>query len=454
MFPTPPPHQGKEAGAAVDFFRAPLLLTPPAQVTKPTPPLPSELTAPSELTPVVSSLYLNRREPGFLAGAISASPARGRALLDYLIQCARAVGAINFDVYLDRRPVFLTPAGVVRLDNSPTIIPSDFLSILATLLRHQAVKQTDSIQDAIRDVEERMRRDWYADIGSTFLHTESQKSFRLRAHLHFSDTGIGTSVRILDGEPLNPFQIGLPQHVVSELVATLTCCKGFGLVTGPSGSGKTTALAALLNYVQRTKRKKIVTIEDPIEIRYPEAGGEVIQIEVGSHVASFADGLRSALRQQPHIILVGEIRCAEAMITCMEAAKTNHLILGTLHSRGMIAVMRRIAQFFPLEQSPMIYQIASESLQFVLSLGLLPSSLQGAPPVLAFDYFNVRDDMSRRAIAAGHERAQSLLEEMRRPHHLSWAQCLSKLRASNQITDSVFQEARQFIPGLSEKSSA
>jgi hypothetical protein len=102
----------------------------------------------------------------------------------------------------------------------------------------------------------------------------------------------------------------------------------------------------------------------------------------------------------------------------------------------------------------MIYQIASESLQFVLSLGLLPSSLQGSPPVLAFDYFTVRDDLARRAIAAGYERPQSLIEEMRRPHHVSWAQCLAKLRASNQITEAVYQEARQFIPLLSEKSSS
>jgi twitching motility protein PilT len=451
MFSTPLPHSGNDAGEGAEFLRAPLLLTPPSHVVRATPPLPSDLTPPSELTQeTASSLYLNRRDPGFLAAASTASTARGRALLDYLVHCSRKVGAINFDVYLDKRPVFLTPSGVVRLDNSPTIVPYDFLCIVSTLLSHQSVKKIDNIEHAIRDVEERMRRDCYADIGSTFQPSDSTKSFRLRAHLHFSDSGIGTSVRLLDEEPLNPFQIGLPHHVVTELVSTLTSSKGFGLVTGPSGSGKTTALAALLNHVQRTKRKKIVTIEDPIEIRYPEAGGEVIQIEVGTHVASFSDGLHSALRQQPHIILIGEIRSAEAMLTCMEAAKTNHLILGTLHSRGLIAVMRRIAQFFPMEQGAMTYQIASESLQFVLSLGLLPSSLQGAPPVLAFDYFQVRDDLSRRAIAAGHERPQSLIEEMRRPHHLSWTQSLARLRASNQITDAVFQEARHFIPGLSD----
>jgi twitching motility protein PilT len=454
MFSSPLSPQAKEAGATMEFFRPPLLLTPPPQITRPVPPLPSELTPPSEIASASKSLYFHHREPGFLSVVANASKERGLSLLNYLIQCARSVGAINFDVYLDKRPVFLTPSGVVRIETSPPITPYDFLCILATLLSHQAIKHTDNINQAIRDVEERMRRDWHADIGASFLQEETQKPFRLRAHLHFSDLGIGASIRLLEEEPLNPFQIGLPQHVVTELINTLTSGKGFGLVTGPSGSGKTTALAALLNYVQRTKRKKIVTIEDPIEIRYPESGGQVIQLEVGTHVGSFADGLHSALRQQPHIILIGEIRSAEAMLTCMEAAKTNHLILGTLHSRGLVAVMRRIAQFFPLEQSPMIYQIASESLQFVLSLGLLPSSLQGASPVLAFDYFTVRDDLARRAIAAGYERPQSLIEEMRRPHHVSWAQCLAKLRSSNQITESVYQEARQFIPLLSEKTSS
>jgi twitching motility protein PilT len=225
------------------------------------------------------------------------------------------------------------------------------------------------------------------------------------------------------------------------------------LVTGPSGSGKTTALAAFIHHTQAAGRKKIITIEDPIEVKYPESGGEVIQLEVGNHVASFADGLKSALRQQPHIILVGEIRTAEAMMMCMDASKTNHMILGTLHSRGAVAVMRRISQFFPLEQSAMIYQIAAESLQFVLSLGLLPSSVEGTAPVLAFDFFTAPDHRARANLSNAHERPQGILEEMSRTHNITWRQSLQSLRHSNRITDDTYREAMRVLASGSERTS-
>ena len=127
--------------------------------------------------------------------------------------------------------------------------------------------------------------------------------------------------------------------------------RGLILVTGATGSGKSTTLAAVVDHINRTRRQHIVTIEDPIEVLHPDRGCIVNQREVGLDTASFGEALRRALRQDPDVILIGELRDAETAQTAMQAAESGHLVLSTLHTVDAAETVGRMIEFFPGESS-------------------------------------------------------------------------------------------------------
>jgi twitching motility protein PilT len=150
--------------------------------------------------------------------------------------------------------------------------------------------------------------------------------------------------------------------------------QGLVLVTGPTGSGKSTTLASMIQYMNQTMRKHIITLEDPIEYLHKHGSSIIDQREVGFDTKSFAYGLRSALRQDPDVILVGEMRDLETIQTAITAAETGHLVLGTLHTSSAVSTIERIIDVFPsVQQSQIRVQLASV-LQGVIAQRLLPTA--------------------------------------------------------------------------------
>jgi twitching motility protein PilT len=157
--------------------------------------------------------------------------------------------------------------------------------------------------------------------------------------------------------------------VISELALR---ARGLLLVTGITGSGKTTTLAAMMEHINAQKRVKIVTIEDPIEYLFRDNHAFISQREVGADTDSFSTGLRHVLRQDPDVIMIGEIRDVETMETALKAANTGHLVLTTLHTTDAVQTIQRILTFFPPHQHGEIRMLISEALQGVISLRLIP----------------------------------------------------------------------------------
>lgn len=150
--------------------------------------------------------------------------------------------------------------------------------------------------------------------------------------------------------------------------------KGLILVTGPTGSGKSTTLAAMIRHINETTRQHIITLEDPIEYVHKSMKSLIDQREVGVDTMSFANGLRASLRQDPDIILVGELRDLATVATAVTAAETGHLVLGTLHTSSAVSTIERIIDMFPPEQQGQIRSQLSSTLKAVIAQQLLPTA--------------------------------------------------------------------------------
>ncbi len=191
---------------------------------------------------------------------------------------------------------------------------------------------------------------------------------RFRVSLYKQKGTTAMAMRLLPKRMLSLEEIGLPP-IASELIRMP---RGMVLVTGPTGSGKTTTLAAMLNSINANLGDHIVTIEDPVEYVHEHQSGMIHQREVGVDVPSFPEGLRRALRQDPDVILVGEMRDLETMETAIRAAETGHLVFSTLHTTGAGRTVDRIVDSFPAHQQEQIRVQLSTNLKAVISQLLVP----------------------------------------------------------------------------------
>lgn len=201
------------------------------------------------------------------------------------------------------------------------------------------------------------------DIGYMF-----EDGTRIRANIYHQRNNLAASIRILMQNIPSFAALGLPD-VVREL-AELP--RGLVLVTGPTGSGKSTTLAAMVDHINKTMPRHIMTIEDPIEYIYPHNQAMIHQREVGKDVGSFATALRSALREDPDVILVGEMRDYETVSAAITAAETGHLVLSTLHTTSAAQTVERIIDACPMEAQNQLRSQFANTIRGVITQQLLP----------------------------------------------------------------------------------
>jgi len=208
---------------------------------------------------------------------------------------------------------------------------------------------------------EKNRQEWEQIKDTDFAHEIEAARFRVNV---FADRrGIGGVLRVIPNQIRSAEEMGLSQHIL-ELCHL---AKGLVLVTGPTGSGKSTTLAAMIDYINRTRNDHIITIEDPIEFVHPNKKCLVNQREVRVHTQSFKHALRAALREDPDIVLVGEMRDLETISIALETAETGHLVFGTLHTNTAPSTVDRIIDQFPADRQEQIRTMLSESLKGVVT---------------------------------------------------------------------------------------
>ncbi len=200
-----------------------------------------------------------------------------------------------------------------------------------------------------------------------FAYEVKELESRFRANIFMGRLGISAVFRIIPSTILTVEQLGLPKAVLDLTEYK----KGLVLVTGPTGSGKSTTLAAMVDHINRTRNEHILTVEDPIEFVHQTQQSLINQREVGVHTKSFASALKAALREDPDIILVGEMRDLETIELAVTAAETGHLVFGTLHTSSAAKTVDRLVNVFPTTQQEQIRTMLAESLRGVVAQQLL-----------------------------------------------------------------------------------
>jgi twitching motility protein PilT len=215
------------------------------------------------------------------------------------------------------------------------------------------------------DQRKRLENDWQIDFAYSI---PGQGRFRVNAY--FQRASLGAAFRLIPNEMPELDTLGLPP-VLREFVKKP---RGFVLVTGPTGSGKSTTLAAMLDVINKERHEHIMTIEDPIEFLHRHQNCIVNQRELGSDAVSFGLGLKAALRQDPDVILVGEMRDLDTIATALTAAETGHLVFATLHTQDTAQTVDRIVDVFPPAQQHQVRVQLSVSLQGIVTQQLLPTA--------------------------------------------------------------------------------
>ena len=258
---------------------------------------------------------------------------------------------------------------------------------------------------------------------------------RCRLNLFRQQGGWSAAIRLLNEHIPDLSELGLPK-VVSDFPAY---SQGLVLITGETGSGKSTTLAAILNQINRQEAKHILTLEDPIEYVYTPDRCVINQREVGKDTQSFAAGLRAALREDPDVILVGEMRDLETIETALTAAETGHLVFGTVHTNSAADSIDRMVDVFPAQRQQQIRLQLSMTLKAVLSQQLLPKA--GGGRVLACEVMKT-DGAIRNLIREGKTpQIINAIQTTGAIGNILMDRCLQNLRAAGTITEETYRAA-------------
>jgi twitching motility protein PilT len=259
--------------------------------------------------------------------------------------------ASDLHITAGSRPMIRVRGRLQPLDDHPVLTPTDTREIVYSILTN--------------DQRQRLETDWQLD----FAYAIPNRA-RFRVNAYFQRAALSAAFRLIPFEITPLSQLGLPP-VLEEFAHKP---RGMILVTGPTGSGKSTTLASIIDVINDAREEHILTIEDPIEFLHQHKRCIVNQRELGSDAPSFAAGLKAALRQDPDVILVGEMRDLETIGTAITAAETGHLVFATLHTQDAPQTVDRIIDVFPSEQQSQVRVQLAVALQGIVTQQLLPTA--------------------------------------------------------------------------------
>jgi twitching motility protein PilT len=351
--------------------------------------------------------------------------------IDDLLEQMVGLNASDLHVTTDSPPVFRIRGEILRAEGFDPLTQDDTRSLMYRILSSEQQKI----------FEQKRQLDFaYALPGIA----------RFRVNVYYQRESVGAAFRLIPQEIKALEELGLPGilHTFAEKP------RGIVLVTGPTGSGKSTTLAAILDEINRNRSEHILTIEDPIEFVHRHKRCIVNQREIGPDALSFGDALKAALRQDPDIILVGEMRDMETISTALTAAETGHLVFATLHTQSASSTVDRIIDVFPAEQQEQVRIMIANSLQGIVTQTLLPTA-DGQGRVAALEIL-LPDDAVRNLIRqAKIEQVYSIMQTNTARGMQTMEQALADLtlrRVVNAEDAFAHTNRRDILAGILERS--
>ncbi|HEX6280022.1 MAG TPA: type IV pilus twitching motility protein PilT, partial [Pyrinomonadaceae bacterium] len=272
------------------------------------------------------------------------------ARMDAMFNRMAEVGASDLHLSVSMPPMVRKDGKMQRLEcNEDVLAPEIMRELLHSIMPEKNIEEFDRRND-------------------TDFAYEIPGLARFRCNIFMDRKGMGAVFRIIPTKILTAEQLGLSKAIMD----LCSLSKGLVVVTGPTGSGKSTTLCAMVDHINKSREDHIITIEDPIEFVHENQQCLVNQREVHNHTDSFKDALRAALREDPDILLVGEMRDLETISIAIETAETGHLVFGTLHTTTAASTVDRIIDQFPADRQQQIRVMLSESLKGVIAQTLLP----------------------------------------------------------------------------------
>ena len=325
-----------------------------------------------------------------------------------LMDEAHARGASDLHLSVGRRPVMRLSGSLVEVGDA-SLTPADTEAMAKVVT---PPRNWDELQK----------------VGTTDFGYAHRDKCRFRISVLTQKGTRGIVMRQIPQKLLTFEQIGLPESVQQ----LLTLHRGLVLVTGPTGSGKSTTLATMIDWINRNRDCHIITIEDPVEYYHTHKKSQVTQREVGTDVTTFAEAMRRALRQDPDVILLGEMRDLETTSAAITAAETGHLVFGTLHTTGAARTVDRIIDQYPREAQEQIRSQLAQSLVAVISQILMPAASGGR--VAAFEIMLSNPAIENHIRKCETFKIPSVLQTSRRQGMVLMDDCLLDLWRAGRIT--------------------
>lgn len=364
---TPPPPRPSVQPAAEPFPAAAAAAPAPAPAAAPTPSLgpPAAATAaapaatgaapepapePESGTSTNPAVSATTNGGAMAATASAATAAEAQDIGDIKLLLTEVIGRAASDLH-------------VSSDQPPYVRVDGDLEALTTY----AAPEAERLERLLYEIVPKRNREELEEHHQTDFGYELPGKGRFRVNVYRERRGIAAAFRLIPQRILSLDELGLPQ--VATDLTKLT--KGLVLVTGATGSGKTTTLAAFVDAINRSRSEHVVTIEDPIEFVHPSRECLVHQRQIGLHSQSFASALRAALREDPDVVMVGELRDLDATSIALRTAETGHLVFGTLHTTSAAGTIERLVDQYPSDQQPQIRLMLATGLRAVISQTLL-----------------------------------------------------------------------------------
>lgn len=332
--------------------------------------------------------------------------------MQLLIRNAVKMGVSDIHIKTDSSPYFRLSGSIKAIDSLPPLSANAINGLVETLTDEEQRQQFSSVNQI--------------DLAKGF-----EDFGRVRVNLFKQRGSVSMVLRLIPSEMPDPQAMSMPDAL--DKFGQLK--RGMVLVTGPTGSGKSTTLAALIDLINRSYAKHIVTIEDPIEFVFTDKRSIINQREVGIDTPSFSDAMRAALRQDPDVILIGELRDSITINTAVKASDTGHLVLSTLHASGAMETLTRLLSNFPPEEQQTVRTALAQNLKGVISQRLVPRA-DGKGRIMVYEVMVVTktiQDMIEDPMRQG-EIIQAIAKGAQHGM-ISFDDCLLKLVKDGSITE-------------------